>query len=44
MQGLYQAALTANPDSAYDRSGYALYVYRAEQWKLADELFQGSFS
>ena len=41
VQQLYQAALAADPDSTYDRSGYALYAYRAEQWKLADALFKG---
>ena len=37
---LYQGALLVNPDSSFDRSGYALYAYRAGQWKLADELFK----
>jgi hypothetical protein len=40
VQQLYKAALAANPGSVFDRSGYALYAYRAEQWKLADELFK----
>ena len=40
IQKLYAACLAANPNSTYDLSGYALYAYRAEQWKLADELFR----
>jgi hypothetical protein len=40
MQALYGACLAANPDSIFDRSGYALQAYRAEKWKLANELFE----
>lgn len=40
VRSLYQACLAADPDSVFDQSGYALYAYRAEQWKLADELFR----
>jgi Domain of unknown function (DUF4034) len=36
---LYDGFLAGNPNSIYDLSGYALYAYRAEQWKLASELF-----
>jgi hypothetical protein len=39
VQKLYGACLAANPNSIFDRSGYALNAYRAEKWKLASELF-----
>jgi hypothetical protein len=39
IQQLYSGFLAGNPKSMYDLSGYALYAYRAEQWKLANELF-----
>jgi hypothetical protein len=39
VEKLYTACLAANPDSVFDRSGYAFNAYRAEKWKLAAELF-----
>lgn len=39
VEKFYMAAFAHNPDSPYDRSYYALIAYRAEKWKLADELF-----
>jgi len=39
IQKLYEACLKANPNSKGDLSCYAMYAYRAEQWKLANELF-----
>jgi hypothetical protein len=39
VQQLYGGFLAGNPNSVYDLSGYALYACRAEQWKLANELF-----
>ena len=40
MKGFYQAALAVEPKNNYVRSIYALYAYRAEDWKMADELFK----
>jgi hypothetical protein len=39
VEQLYTAYLAWNPNSSFDRSHYALKAFRAEKWKLANELF-----
>ncbi len=39
IQQLYEAALEADPDSAWIRSRYAKVAFLSEHWKLADTLF-----
>jgi hypothetical protein len=39
VENFYTAYLKWNPNSVYDRSHYALKAFRAEKWRLANELF-----